>query len=134
MDTYIALHQCTSYMASCGLSTFGLTRHGHPARDVIMHGLSIECRLAELRLPGVYYLRKSIWNKMLQNCQLTYWFRKKIAQMNLSRLQLQTTNYSVTVDDKHMGHVNQVGRLSKTLLNLLEIHEIGSVDTFESTQ
>ncbi len=33
-----------------------------------------------------------------------------------------------------MGHVNQVGHLSKTPLNLLEIHEIGSVDTFESKQ
>ncbi len=33
-----------------------------------------------------------------------------------------------------MGHVNQVGHLSKTPLNLLEIHEIGLVDTFESQQ
>ncbi len=33
-----------------------------------------------------------------------------------------------------MGHVNQVGHLSKTSLILLEIHEIGSVDTFESKQ
>ncbi len=33
-----------------------------------------------------------------------------------------------------MGHVNQVRHLSKTPLNLLEIHEIGSVDTFESKQ
>ncbi len=33
-----------------------------------------------------------------------------------------------------MGHVNQVGHLSKTPLILLEIHEIGSVDTFESIQ
>ncbi len=31
-----------------------------------------------------------------------------------------------------MGHVNQVGHLSKTPLNLLEIHEIGPVDTSES--
>ncbi len=33
-----------------------------------------------------------------------------------------------------MGHVNQVGHLSKTPLNLLEIHKSGSVDTFESKQ
>ncbi len=33
-----------------------------------------------------------------------------------------------------MGHVNQVGHLSKTPLNLLEIHEIGAVDTPESKQ
>ncbi len=33
-----------------------------------------------------------------------------------------------------MGHVNQVGHLSKAPLNLLEIHEIGSVDTSESIQ
>ncbi len=41
---------------------------------------------------------------------------------------------STTVDDGQMGHVNQVGYLLKTRLNLLEIHEIGSVDTFESKQ
>ncbi len=41
---------------------------------------------------------------------------------------------SYTVDDRQMGHVNQVGHLSKTPLNLFEIHEIGSVDTFESKQ
>ncbi len=28
-----------------------------------------------------------------------------------------------------MGHVNQVGHLLKTPLNLLEIYEIGKVDT-----
>ncbi len=33
-----------------------------------------------------------------------------------------------------MGHVNQVGHLKKTPLNLLEIHKIGSVDTSESKQ
>ncbi len=33
-----------------------------------------------------------------------------------------------------MGHVNQVGHLSKTLLNLLEIHGIGLVDISESKQ
>ncbi len=33
-----------------------------------------------------------------------------------------------------MGHVNQVGHLSKTPLNLFEIHEIRSVDTSESKQ
>ncbi len=33
-----------------------------------------------------------------------------------------------------MGHVNQVGHLPKTHLNLLEIHEIGPVDTSESNQ
>ncbi len=33
------------------------------------------------------------------------------------------TKWFATVDDR------QVGRLSKTPLNLLEIHEIGSVDT-----
>ncbi len=33
-----------------------------------------------------------------------------------------------------MGHVNQMEHLSKTPLNLLEIHEIGSVDTSESKQ
>ncbi len=40
----------------------------------------------------------------------------------------------ITVDNRQMGHVNQVGQLSKTLLNLLEIREIGSVVTFESKQ
>ncbi len=38
------------------------------------------------------------------------------------------------MDDRQMGHVNQVGHLSKTHLNLLEIHEIVSIDTFESKQ
>ncbi len=33
-----------------------------------------------------------------------------------------------------MGQVNQVGHLSKMPLNLLQIHEIVSVDTFESKQ
>ncbi len=33
-----------------------------------------------------------------------------------------------------MGYVNQVGHLSKTPLNMLEIHEIGSIDTSESKQ
>ncbi len=33
-----------------------------------------------------------------------------------------------------MGHVNQVGHLSKAPLNVLEINEIGSVDTSESNQ
>ncbi len=33
-----------------------------------------------------------------------------------------------------MEHVNQVGHLSKTPLNLLEIHKIVSVDTSESKQ
>ncbi len=33
-----------------------------------------------------------------------------------------------------MEHVKQVGHLSKTPLNLLEIHEIGSVDISESKQ
>ncbi len=33
-----------------------------------------------------------------------------------------------------MGHINQVGHLSKTHLNLLEIHLIGVVDTFKSKQ
>ncbi len=37
-----------------------------------------------------------------------------------------------TVDDKQMRHVNQVGHLSKTHLNLLEIHEMCIVDTSES--
>ncbi len=47
---------------------------------------------------------------------------------------LYTANESVesTVDDRQMGHVNQVGHLSKTPLNLLKFHKIGSVDTFES--
>ncbi len=39
-----------------------------------------------------------------------------------------------TVDDRQMGHLNKVGHLSKTPLNLLEIHEIGSVNTFQSKQ
>ncbi len=39
-----------------------------------------------------------------------------------------------TVADRQMGHVNQVGHLSKSPLNLLEIHEFGSVDTFECKQ
>ncbi len=41
---------------------------------------------------------------------------------------------SPTVDDQQVGHINQVGHLSKTPLSLLEIHEIGPVDTFESKQ
>ncbi len=39
-----------------------------------------------------------------------------------------------TVDDRQMGHVNQVGHLSKTPLNLIEIHEICAEDTSESKQ
>ncbi len=31
-------------------------------------------------------------------------------------------------------NVNQVGHISKTPLNLLEIHELGSVDTSESKE
>ncbi len=44
--------------------------------------------------------------------------------------------YSIvcTVHDRQMGHVNQVSHLSKAPLNLLEIHEIGPVDTSESIQ
>ncbi len=41
---------------------------------------------------------------------------------------------TTTVYDRQMGHVNQVGHLSKTPLNLLEIHENGSVNTSESKQ
>ncbi len=33
-----------------------------------------------------------------------------------------------------MGHVNQVGHLSKNPLNLLKIHQIGQLDTSESKQ
>ncbi len=33
-----------------------------------------------------------------------------------------------------MEHINQVGHVSKTPLNLLKIHEISSVVTFESKQ
>ncbi len=44
-------------------------------------------------------------------------------------------NNSINFLDKYkIVHVNQVGPLSKTPLNLLEIHEIGSVDTSESKQ
>ncbi len=39
-----------------------------------------------------------------------------------------------TVDDRQMGRVNQGGHLLKTTFNLLEIHEIGSVNTSESKQ
>ncbi len=39
-----------------------------------------------------------------------------------------------TVDDRQIGHVNQVGHLTKTHLNLIENHEIGSLDTSESKQ
>ncbi len=42
--------------------------------------------------------------------------------------------FACTVHDKQMGHINQVGHLSKAPLNLLEIHQIGSVDTSESKQ
>ncbi len=42
--------------------------------------------------------------------------------------------YRITVDNRQMGHVNQVGHLSKTPFNLLEIPEIGSVDTSQSEQ
>ncbi len=45
-----------------------------------------------------------------------------------------STNWVSTVDDASVGHVNQVGHLSKTPLNLLEIHEFGPVDTSESKQ
>ncbi len=41
-------------------------------------------------------------------------------------------NVCGTVNDRQMVHVIQVGHLSKTPLNMLEIHEIGSVDSFES--
>ncbi len=44
------------------------------------------------------------------------------------------TTFSCTVDNRQMGHVNLVGHLSKTPLNCLKIHEIGSVDTFASKQ
>ncbi len=39
-----------------------------------------------------------------------------------------------TVDRRQLGHAIQVGHLSKTHLNMLEIHEIVSVDTSESKQ
>ncbi len=39
-----------------------------------------------------------------------------------------------TVHDWQMGHVNQVGHLLKAPINLLDIHQIGSVDTSESKQ
>ncbi len=38
------------------------------------------------------------------------------------------------VDDRQMGHINQVWHLSKTPLILLKIHEISTVVTFESKQ
>ncbi len=50
-----------------------------------------------------------------------------------SKLQLWL-HLEATVDDSQMGHINQVGHLSKTPLNLLEIHDIGSVGTSESKQ
>ncbi len=46
----------------------------------------------------------------------------------------QTKGRLGRVDDRQMGHVNQVGYPSKTPLNLLEIHEISSVETSESKQ
>ncbi len=39
-----------------------------------------------------------------------------------------------TADDGQIGHVSQVGHLSKTLLSMIKIHEIGSVDTSKSKQ
>ncbi len=39
-----------------------------------------------------------------------------------------------TVDDWQVGHINQGGHLSKTHLNLLEIHAIGPLDTSVSKQ
>ncbi len=55
-----------------------------------------------------------------------------VAESDTAIVRLCATWY--TVDDMQTGHVNQVGHLSKTPLNLLEIHEIGSVDTFEFKQ
>ncbi len=55
-------------------------------------------------------------------------------------LQCLSLGIPITVDERPMGnnnqvgHVNQVGHLSKTPLNLLEIYEIGSVDTSVSKQ
>ncbi len=43
-------------------------------------------------------------------------------------------NLSTTVHYRQMGHVNQVGHLSKAPLNLLEIHENDSVDTSKPKQ
>ncbi len=43
-------------------------------------------------------------------------------------------HHECTVDDQQVGHVNQVGHLSKTPLNLLEIHELGPVDASDSKQ
>ncbi len=54
--------------------------------------------------------------------------------LGLSHVSWHSPVVDCTVDDRQMGHVNQVGQLSKTPLNLLEIHEIGPVDTSESKQ
>ncbi len=53
--------------------------------------------------------------------------------IEISSFSLQVISW-YTVDDRQMGHVNQVGHLSKTPLNLLEIHEIGSVEACDSNQ
>ncbi len=41
---------------------------------------------------------------------------------------------AITVDDRQMAHISQVGHISKAPLILLEIREIGSVDTSESQE
>ncbi len=56
------------------------------------------------------------------------------ADTQLVMLMFHRNDKTCTVDNSQVGHVNQLGHLSKTPLNLLEIHEIGSVDTFESKQ
>ncbi len=55
-------------------------------------------------------------------------------QLQLTLSILTPSTYTCTVDDRQMGHVNQVSHLSKTPLNLLEIHEISAVDTSEYKQ
>ncbi len=52
--------------------------------------------------------------------------------VRISLSKIRPCSVQCTVDDRQVGHVNQVGHLSKTPLNLLEIHEIGSVETSES--
>ncbi len=60
--------------------------------------------------------------------------KQSIISSSLFGLQVHVVMEACTVDDQQVGHVNQVGHLSKTPLNLLEIHGIGPVDTSESKQ
>ncbi len=78
-----------------------------------------------------HYHCRPLYKEMMMLTILYHYIAVQQCQIYQNILHLQ---HSSTVDDQQVGHINQVGHLSKTPLNLLEIHEICPIDTSESKQ